>query len=99
MDSAQTDKLVEEALSIATLGTPGEIAVQIATNAVRVTLAHHEAEIAAAVERALMAVVDAVRDYLPPDGIDAQECLNRIIGATDNPEINPIIAEIENGRA
>ena len=50
-------------------------------------------------EEVLLAVVNAVRDYLPPDGIDAQECLNRIIGATDNPTINPIIAEIENGRA
>ncbi|GMM94183.1 hypothetical protein [Qipengyuania sp. MTN3-11] len=48
---------------------------------------------------ALRAVVDAVRDYLPPDGIDAQECLNRIIAATDNPEINPVIAEIIDGRA
>lgn len=47
---------------------------------------------------ALLAVVEATRAYLPPDGIDAQECLNRIIGATDNPEINPIIREIENGR-
>lgn len=47
---------------------------------------------------ALLTVVDAVRDYLPPDGIDVQECLNRIIGATDNPIINPIIAELENGR-
>lgn len=47
------------------------------------------------VERALMEVVDAVRDYLPPDGIGAQECLARVIAATDNPEINPIIAQIE----
>ena len=54
---------------------------------------------AAAMSRALVAVVNATRAYLPPDGIDAQECLNRILAATDNPEINPIIAEIENGRS
>ena len=47
------------------------------------------------VERALLAVVEATRAYLPPDGIDAQECLNRILAATDNPVIAPIIAEIE----
>jgi Lar family restriction alleviation protein len=49
-------------------------------------------------EDALLAVVEATRAYLPPDGIDAKECLSRILGATDNPTINPIIFEIE-GRA
>ena len=49
-------------------------------------------------EDALMAVVEATRAYLPPDGIAAKECLSRILGATDNPTINPIIFEIE-GRA
>jgi hypothetical protein len=52
-----------------------------------------------AVADALLAVVSAVRDYLPPDGINQHECLNRVIGATDNPTINPFIAEIENGRS
>lgn len=47
---------------------------------------------------AILAVVAATRAYLPPDGIDAQECLNRILAATDNPTINPIILEAENGR-
>lgn len=47
--------------------------------------------------KAILAVVDATRDYLPPDGIGAQECLSRIIGATDNPEINPIIRSLEDG--
>ena len=47
------------------------------------------------VERALLAVVEATRAYLPPDGIDAQECLNRILAATDNPKINPFIREME----
>jgi hypothetical protein len=49
--------------------------------------------------KALMAVVNATRAYLPPDGIDAQECLNRILGATDNATINPIIFEIERAAA
>lgn len=64
-------------------------------------LAEREAMVArgAELEGAVVAVVDAIRDYLPPDGIDAQECLNRIIGAIDNPIINHIIAEIENGPA
>lgn len=46
-------------------------------------------------EGALLAVVDAVRDYLPPDGIDAPTFINLVIGAVDNPEINPIIRELE----
>lgn len=48
---------------------------------------------------ALLAVVAATRAYLPPDGIDAQECLNRILAATDNPTINPYILEAEHGRS
>ena len=56
-----------------------------------------EAEKAELVE-AVLVVVAATRAYLPPDGIDAQECLNRVIGATDNPKINPFILEAENGR-
>jgi hypothetical protein len=44
---------------------------------------------------AILAVVDAVRDYLPPDGIDEQECLNRVIGAVDNPKINPVIRALQ----
>lgn len=47
---------------------------------------------------ALLAVVDVVREYLPPDGIDRDQFINRVIAATDNPTINPLIAEIENGR-
>lgn len=50
-------------------------------------------------EDALREVVEATRAYLPPDGIDAQECLNRIIGATDNSAINPIIQEIDRGHS
>ena len=46
---------------------------------------------------ALLAVVNAVRAYLPPDGISAAELIDRVIGATDNPDINPIIREYENG--
>jgi hypothetical protein len=45
---------------------------------------------------AILAVVSATRAYLPPDGIDAKECLSRVIAATDNPNINPIILEAEN---
>jgi hypothetical protein len=52
----------------------------------------------AQVADALLAVVAATRDYLPPDGISKDECINRVIGATDNHEINPFIRELENGR-
>ena len=48
---------------------------------------------------AILAVVSATRAYLPPDGIDAKEYLSRVIAATDNPNINPIILEAENGHS
>lgn len=68
--------------------------------AIKFTLDHVAAQIEAdqaRVERmrvSLLAVVDAVRDYLPPDGIDAQTFISRVIGAVDNPEINPLIREM-----
>ncbi len=34
-------------------------------------------------EQRLRQVLDAVQDYLPPDGIGVQEAINRIIGAVD----------------
>lgn len=52
----------------------------------------------AKLERAIIAVVEATRAYLPPDGIDAQECLSRVLGATDNAEINPLILRIEQSK-
>lgn len=47
--------------------------------------------------RAVSICVDAMRDYIIPDGIEADEAMSRIIGALDNPEINPIIMEAERG--
>lgn len=44
---------------------------------------------------AVMEVLAAVRDYLPPDGISRQECVARVIEAVDNPGINPTIALLE----
>jgi len=47
---------------------------------------------------ALREVIAATSAYLPPDGISAQECLNRILAATDNPDINTIMG-VGNGRS
>ena len=44
---------------------------------------------------ALLAVVDATRAYLPPDGISGSECISRITEATDNLSITPIILAAE----
>lgn len=49
--------------------------------------------------KALLSVLNAVRDYLPPDGISAHDCLTRVVGAVDNPEINPVIRRLEDGRS
>jgi hypothetical protein len=54
-----------------------------------------EGEEIARLRAAVLAVVAATRAYLPPDGIDAKECINRILEATDNPAINPFIAATE----
>jgi len=45
--------------------------------------------------RAVLEVLNAVRDYLPPDGISAKDCLSRVIGAVDNSDINPLIKKLE----
>lgn len=50
------------------------------------------AERAALVE-AVMGVIEASRAYLPPDGISADEFINRVLQATDNPRINSVIME------
>jgi len=44
-------------------------------------------------KKAVSATTDATASYLPPDGIDASECISRILAATDNPEINAIMLE------
>jgi beta-phosphoglucomutase-like phosphatase (HAD superfamily) len=49
-------------------------------------------------EVALLNVVNAVRDYLPPDGISDVEFIHRVVASTDNPTINPVIRKLENGR-
>lgn len=63
-----------------------------------------EARKAAAMEREIaqlakvvLEVLSAVRDYLPPDGISAKDCLSRVIGAVDNRDINPLIEKLEHG--
>lgn len=48
-------------------------------------------ELYAAVE----AVIGAVRDYLPPDGISKDDFINRVIAATDNPQIVAALQQIE----
>ncbi|MCD1264268.1 hypothetical protein [Shinella sumterensis] len=45
--------------------------------------------------KSVLDVLNAVRDYLPPDGISAKEFLSRVIGAVDNDGINPLIKKLE----
>lgn len=47
--------------------------------------------------KVVLEVLSAVRDYLPPDGISAKDCLSRVIGAVDNRDINPLIEKLEHG--
>lgn len=44
-------------------------------------------------ETALLEIVQAMRDYLPEG--DPHEFISRVIEAVDNPDISPVIAEIE----
>lgn len=41
--------------------------------------------------KALEAVIEATCLYLPPDGITKDECINRVLQATDNSEINRVM--------
>lgn len=41
------------------------------------------------------AVIKATRDYMPPDGITKDEFINRVIAATDNPQIVAALQQIE----
>lgn len=53
----------------------------------------HARLIAAAPElyEAVAAVIDATRDYLPPDGITKDEFISRVISATDNARLAEIM--------
>ena len=37
--------------------------------------------------RALEGVIDATASHLPPDGISKDDCINRVLAASDNPEV------------
>jgi hypothetical protein len=50
------------------------------------------AEDATPLVEALLAIIDAARAYLPPDGIGKDEVIARVIEATDNPRIIAALA-------
>jgi hypothetical protein len=55
-----------------------------------------EKKVEALVE-AIEEVIAATGAYLPPDGISPQECLNRILGATDNKKIVDALHSLKGG--
>jgi hypothetical protein len=50
------------------------------------------AEDATPLVEALLAIIDAARAYLPPDGIGKDEFISRVLEATDNPKIIAALA-------
>jgi hypothetical protein len=50
------------------------------------------AEDATPLIEALLEVIDAARAYLPPDGIDKDAFIARVLEATDNPRIIAALA-------
>jgi hypothetical protein len=50
------------------------------------------AEDATPLIEALLAIIDAARAYLPPDGIGKDAFIARVLGATDNPKIIAALA-------
>ena len=50
------------------------------------------AEDATPLVEALLAIIDAARAYLPPDGIGKDEFIARVLQATDNPRIIAALA-------
>ena len=59
---------------------------------------HPPATDVAALVEALQEVISATGDYLPPDGISEQECIGRVIDATDNPKIIAALAPFTKGQ-
>jgi hypothetical protein len=50
------------------------------------------AEDATPLVEALLAIIDAARAHLPPDGMDKDEFIMRVLEAIDNPRINAALA-------
>jgi hypothetical protein len=50
------------------------------------------AEDATPLVEALLAIINAARAYLPPDGISKEEFISRVLEATDNPKIIAALA-------
>jgi hypothetical protein len=50
------------------------------------------AEDATPLVEALLAIIDAAKAYLPPDGFDKDEFITRVLEAIDNPRINAALA-------
>jgi hypothetical protein len=50
------------------------------------------AEDAARLVEALLAIIDAARAYLPPDGIGKDEFIAWVLETTDNPRIIAVLA-------
>lgn len=66
------------------------------SDTLRVQRDGHAAELAEA-RRAISAVTAATSAYLPPNGISKDECINRVLAATDNPKINAVMLGGPNG--
>ena len=50
-------------------------------------MTEREAELVAAIEK----TIEALRAFLPPDGLSAKECVSRILAAVDNPKVNEAV--------
>ena len=50
------------------------------------------AEDATPLVEALLAIIDAARTYLPPDGLDKDEFITRVLDAIDNPRVIAALA-------
>lgn len=74
------------------------IALRSALDAAEARVTALEAE-KAELMKAVGAVTVATIAYLPPDGISKDECISRVLAATDNPEINAIMLGATNGRS
>lgn len=47
---------------------------------------------------ALRAIHSAVSEYLPPDGIEAKECMSKILAVLDKPAIADMLGRHNDGR-
>lgn len=83
LTTAAVERLTAQ-LGEALFGEPGLSLMEIANRRAEIVAMRRNGEV---FRSAVSSVIDASREYLPPDGITQNAFINRVLGAIDNLEI------------